>query len=684
MKGRLSDTGESRLLNIGIVDADLLDNGTRHPNLALLKIGGYCKEKNLNYKLLYEPGNLNDITNYDIVVVSKVFTFSKIPPKILSIIGNEKLKWKQYNLCTLNEINLRLKSNEKMDTVIIIGGTGFFEDGGINLADEIEHHMPDYDLYKEYIDSKVADGRSRAYFSDYEEYSIGFTTRGCFRKCEFCVNKKYNKALKHSPVNEFLDENRPYINLWDDNFFAFFHGWEQILDELESTKKPFQFRQGLDIRLLTEQHAKRLTNCKYRGDFIFAFDHIEDKEKIIEKLKLWRKHTRRTTKLYVLCAFDPQNDWDGKTDFNLLEKKDIESVFERIKILMEYGCLPYVMRYESYKDSKYRGLYTQIARWCNQPQFFKKKSFRQFCVANQEYQGNSETTCSALQSMLDFEKECPGIAKKYFDLRFDDLNQYKSKASYGRKETFPCAFCKEERITWDDVHNKKYPSSEIVNSYLSGKLDFLCLNKDLTVECSTDASILASEICNVLLDVGLNGILEIIDSWSNGQNFDISTVPQFSDIQESTHRLLKDLDKGSELTYLDIGTLLDYGELKTDSARRKYGENHAKLASLLDLVWINDSTKGKIISIAPLGKYLLSVEEIKKQEIIRCLYFRIPIIQKIFKDAKQNEVQISSILEKIMPNKTTIERRKSSIFAIVREIAKSSDLYLYDRISKIN
>ena len=32
-------------VKIGLVDADLLDNGTRHPNLALLKIAGLLHEK---------------------------------------------------------------------------------------------------------------------------------------------------------------------------------------------------------------------------------------------------------------------------------------------------------------------------------------------------------------------------------------------------------------------------------------------------------------------------------------------------------------------------------------------------------------------------------------------------------------------------------------------------------------
>ena len=32
--------GETMSKEIGIIDADLLDNGTRHPNLALMKISG--------------------------------------------------------------------------------------------------------------------------------------------------------------------------------------------------------------------------------------------------------------------------------------------------------------------------------------------------------------------------------------------------------------------------------------------------------------------------------------------------------------------------------------------------------------------------------------------------------------------------------------------------------------------
>lgn len=374
-------------MKIGVIDADLLDKGTRHPNLALMKLSGFFKANGHTVKLL---NSYTDLEAYDKIYISKVFKFTNVPEGVISLPNIE------------------------------IGGTGFFDDGGDNLPDVIEHHMPDYDLYKEYTNSVLEKGRNRNSISDYLDCSIGFTTRGCFRKCSFCVNKKYDKAVIHSPVNEFYDPTRPYIYLWDDNFLAF-SGWESILDDLEAAGKPFQFRQGLDVRLMTDKKAKRLSNTKYHGDFIFAFDHLEERELIEEKLKLWKRYSIKTTKLYVLCAYNSQDE------------NDIVDTFERIKILMKYGCLPYIMRYESYKDSPWRALYVQIARWCNQPQFFKKKSFRQFCEANQAYHKNKETTCATYQSMQDFEKLFPAIAEKYFDLRFDEENQYGNALGYGRK-----------------------------------------------------------------------------------------------------------------------------------------------------------------------------------------------------------------------------------------------------------
>lgn len=407
-------------LRIGIIDADLLDNGTRHPNLALLKISGYCKNYGHlvrlihSYEEIVQNGHF-DVLDFDLLVMSRVFKFTRVPDVIYDMI---KQKYISY------------------------GGTGFFEINGPVLPKVVEHFKPDYSLYNDYIEWKTGgdEKKKKRDWDDYISYSIGFTTRGCIRHCDFCVNRLSNGVTYWSPVKEFLDESRPKIYLWDDNIMAASpRVFKLVLDDLQATGKPFQFRQGMDIRLMTEEKAKLLCGVKYYGDYIFAFDHYrmdDPKEKkqveqTLRGLAVWTKYCTRETKLYVLVAFDSQDE------------KDIEGAFYRIKTLMEYGCLPYIMRFEKYKESRFKSLYTQLARWCNQPNFFKKMSFRQYCVRNEEYhQGIQNDTkgsmynnklvfpdgfkprpnfCSCYRALIDFEKEFPEIASKYFDLRFEDI-----------------------------------------------------------------------------------------------------------------------------------------------------------------------------------------------------------------------------------------------------------------------
>lgn len=361
-------------MNYGIIDADLLDKGSRFPNLALMKISGYYKEKGDNITLL---SNYDDIPKYDKVFISKVFDFTKTP---------DLNKYKN----------------------IEIGGTGFFGIEAEDLPYEIEHHMPDYHLYDEYIEKEIEKGINPKRFTDYKDGSIGFLTRGCFRKCSFCVNRKYDKVTKHSDIKEFFDPSRKYLYFWDDNFLAY-KNWKEELEKIKEINKPIEFKQGLDLRLMTKEKAEMLSSIKHHGDWIFAFDHIEDKELIEEKLKLWREVTKKRATLYVLVAYDSQ------------DVKDIINTFERIKILMKYGCVPYIMRYKSFQNSEMRGMYINLARWCNQPNFYKKKSFREFC---RDVKGNGIGT-STYRYMEDFENKYPEVAKKYFDLKFEDLNLYK-------------------------------------------------------------------------------------------------------------------------------------------------------------------------------------------------------------------------------------------------------------------
>lgn len=384
-------------MKIGIIDADLIGRHKhRFPNLASEKIAAYWKEQNADVELLLDYDHLDD---YDQVYVSKVFTDTPVP------------EW--------------LKETES----IHLGGTGFYFDKAPNLPDEIEHHMPDYDLYNEWIECEVQRAeeeckkkekkfnysRFMTQFKEYTQYSIGFMTRGCFRKCPFCVNQKYDHVFPHSSLEEFFDSKRPKICLLDDNFYGC-GKWKNMQQELLDTKRSFKFKQGLDERLLTDEKCEKLFSGIYDGDYTFAFDNIADYELIRSKLRMIRRHTRSNNiRFYVLVGFE-------STD-----AIDIENAFKRIALLIRYRCLPYIMRYQGkdgapWKKSKYKTMYVSLARWCNQPSFFKKMSFRTFCERNQDFHRNPDTLCSTLRAMREFQKEHPQIAKKYFDLCYDQVD----------------------------------------------------------------------------------------------------------------------------------------------------------------------------------------------------------------------------------------------------------------------
>lgn len=371
-------------MKIGIIDADLIGRKKhRFPNLACMKIAGYYKGIGCDVDLLL---GYNNIVKYDKVFISKVFTDTHIDEYVLKLPNVE------------------------------YGGTGFFYDKAEPLPYEIEHHMPYYDLYKEWVEKRLEEGIKRNELTYYLDYSIGFTTRGCFRQCAFCINQNYTKVSRHSNIEEFLDKDRKYICLLDDNVLGC-GKWKEIFEELNSTGKRFQFKQGMDERTLTEDKIKTILSSNYIGDIIFAFDNIKDKNIIENKLKLWRTiDNKKNMKFYVLCGFDETGNYSD--DFWI---KDIEDTFERIKILMKYKCLPYIMRYKEYDRSPYRGMYISLARWCNQPSFFKKKSFREFAIAN----GYKSST---MRYLIEFEKNNPCISKYYFDMKYDcDVKKEKVK-----------------------------------------------------------------------------------------------------------------------------------------------------------------------------------------------------------------------------------------------------------------
>ncbi len=336
-----------------------------------MKLSGYYKEFGAEVEL---KTDYEDLAAYDKVFISKVFTDTPIDEKLLKLPNVE------------------------------YGGTGFFYDKAPKLPDEVEHHIPDYHLYDEWVNEQIGNGKKRNDFKEYLDYSIGFLSRGCFRKCPFCVNQKYDRVFEHSPLEEFYDPTRKKICLLDDNFLGC-PNWKSLLQQLKDIGKPFKFKQGLDERILTDEKCEMIFSSKYDGQVTFAFDNIEDYKLIEKKLQMIRRHTDKIMTVYVLCGFDRQSKYD-----NEFWQLDIFDMMKRIKLLMEYQCLPYIMRFNKYVESPYQGVYKTVGAWCNQPSFFKKKSLREFGIV-------SGIDSARNRYIVDFEKMYPEF-REYMDMKW--------------------------------------------------------------------------------------------------------------------------------------------------------------------------------------------------------------------------------------------------------------------------
>lgn len=414
---------------VGLVDADLLDNGTRHPNLVLLKIAGFLKDNEIRYKLILNSDE--DTTDYTRIYLSRVFSFTNLPNFYEKAKGTEdeakftvggtgfyatETSISKYRLARHDDMT-RLERDEFLNQ--FPNKRGGERIMGIDMA----RQMPDYHLYDAYVNQQMALGFKREKYKDYQQYSIGFLTRGCIRHCSFCINKLESTINVYSPLECFLDKERdennklvrPYIYLWDDNFLASEpEVWRSLLKQLIATKRPFQFRQGLDERMLAqspygEEIAQLLAKSKYHGDFIFAFDNWRDRELIERALKIWKRYNpKKGTKFYLFCGFKLTKDSHEKF------YQDIWEIFHRIKLLMQYGCVGYLMRHEDYHKYEISNLYIQIARWCNQQQFYKKMSFWEFSYRNQSYWEQSKGILNGRPLLMTFEEFQQDIRDGYY------------------------------------------------------------------------------------------------------------------------------------------------------------------------------------------------------------------------------------------------------------------------------
>jgi len=290
----------------------LIDVDSKIPNLALMKISAW--HKNQGNKVFLNNG----CGDPDKVHISCIFSQNR---------------------------GKALGMGTMFNCPVEIGGYGV---NNAQLSDAIEHMMPDYSLYPSM------------------DFSMGYTSRGCIRKCPFCIVwRKEGSIRNHASIGEFWNSKHQKIVIFDNNFLAS-PRWKENIEFLITHKLQVSFCQGLDIRLVNDENALWLRLVKSKtmsfGSpmYYFAFDNPVIEDDVRRGVKTLKKHGIKPYYLtfYMLCGFNTTHEED----------------MHRFKVLRELGCYPYVMKYNDRGDDPWLN---DFDRWVN-ARIHKKCSFKNY------------------------------------------------------------------------------------------------------------------------------------------------------------------------------------------------------------------------------------------------------------------------------------------------------------------
>lgn len=181
----------------------------------------------------------------------------------------------------------------------------------------------------------------------------------------------------------------------------------------------------------------------------------------------------------------------------------------------------------------------------------------------------------------------------------------------------------------------------------------------------------------IIKNIKLEAIMDCLKKHEIKDKLDSSEIPQFSTFEDGAQRVSELLEfEPSGMGYVKLGYQLKKPD--NDSASRKYGENHSKLARSLGLAEIS-KTRPAVVTPTAWGRYLVSYSISDKEMLLKNMLCREAIVQKIMKEAELKDVEYCNVVNEL--SITTQVRRRSNIKEIMEYIlTESSYEYLLSRI----
>lgn len=188
--------------------------------------------------------------------------------------------------------------------------------------------------------------------------NFGFTTRGCIRKCPFCVVPEKEGHIRiEGELYDLWDGKSKDIVLYDNNILALPEHFLRICEQANRAKIRLDFNQGLDHRLLTQDIIDLIKSIHHK-ELRFAFDDIRYLSSVEKAINLLQKNGIKRCLWYVLVGFN----------------SSFEDDLNRLNYLRSRNQSAFVQRYNHKSDKKLIAL----SRWANQHHIFQGMTWQQF------------------------------------------------------------------------------------------------------------------------------------------------------------------------------------------------------------------------------------------------------------------------------------------------------------------
>jgi hypothetical protein len=172
----------------------------------------------------------------------------------------------------------------------------FFEREGMEvhsgLVPEAEGRAPDFSLLQELPD-----------------YAVTFTSRGCVRRCQFCMVTRLEPHFKvETGWSRDIHQKARRILFYDNNWLAKTPAdLESDVEEIirlrkEGNVRTVDFNQGLDCRLLTARKADIISRI-HHNPLRFSWDGRQEDGHIERAIRLMGERGSRDVRVYVLYNY---------------------------------------------------------------------------------------------------------------------------------------------------------------------------------------------------------------------------------------------------------------------------------------------------------------------------------------------------------------------------------------------